>query len=652
MNELIDLNFAPGIRADDVNKNFSLIHDWLRRERLRTAGWGLVEGFSMSADLKAFTITVEDGIMINKNGEEVIVPKKTFTVGPPKTVKVEETVVGTDDGVIELKYRPYSVSSSGYFIYNPPGKPLYPDKSEFFIMDELSGMRVPILQIIDKKLFVNATDWAGRTLTLTYCTTEDRVDTILLSKDGKYKYEESISSTSPSHVELTDYDDFYLVGVVYWDIDESINVQFFDNHRTYRKVYVDNQNRLYLNGKLYKEAQIIYFVEPKDPVINDLWYDHETNMLMIWKEKDGDFGWVVINDCSTVPLREHKIWNPADFPADSQTFKFAEDEINLRYVPGTNSLEVIIDNAPLMSDQFEEIVLPNDKEYLSDGIGFKLKEPLDRPTYVEVIVHQPVRNKPLRETFQRAAIFVAENHTYFNTLNTAQVFETITPYVIGEDQLEIFIDGKRLTTEVDFVEMLTDTVAASATDRKKMTKKFKVLTPLTSGQLVTHKISKHVWSYDHLDMMMHEIEAKAKQGLAECAQLRNDLAELNKNLTDQVNGVANQFGAMKASFGSPNDYVKKTDKIAVSSVPSDVMNNLVSDQISGTFPTTGAIMLGNTKPNDFIIVNYISPDMSRMLIKGAEYSLTAVGNDTRVDLQASLVSSNANISIVGFKIGR
>lgn len=37
---------------------------------------------------------------------------------------------------------------------------------------------------------------------------------------------------------------------------------------------------------------------------------------------------------------------------------FDEDETNLFYVPDTSSLEIIIDNAPLMSDQFEEIIVP------------------------------------------------------------------------------------------------------------------------------------------------------------------------------------------------------------------------------------------------------------------------------------------------------
>ena len=90
INKLIDLNFAPGIKAKDINYNFDLIHDWITKERLRIGGYGLVEGFDLSANLKDFSITVSEGILINQDGEEVIIPEQTFTVGPPEyTVETE-----------------------------------------------------------------------------------------------------------------------------------------------------------------------------------------------------------------------------------------------------------------------------------------------------------------------------------------------------------------------------------------------------------------------------------------------------------------------------------------------------------------------------------------------------------------------------------
>ena len=114
-NELIDLDFAPGIKSEYINQNFNIIHNWLRRERLRTAGWGLVEGFNLSADIRSGIITVSDGMMINRDGEEVIVPGTRFVVGEMEATSVAQTVVGPASGCIELERRPYSKKQRGYF---------------------------------------------------------------------------------------------------------------------------------------------------------------------------------------------------------------------------------------------------------------------------------------------------------------------------------------------------------------------------------------------------------------------------------------------------------------------------------------------------------------------------------------------------------
>lgn len=437
-NKLKDLNFAPGIKAKDINFNFDVIHGWVTRERLRIGGWGLVEGFDLSYDLSAFTVTVDEGVLINQDGEEVFIDKKTFYVGPPESISEQEVITCPDTGILELRYKPYADATYGNIEYIPPDEGTAPSDDDLSILDLNTALRVPVMQVIGNKIYVNDKSWAGHKLQITYKRAENRIDSIMLYKNGEYKYEKSIASSSPSHVELGDYYEHFCIAIVYWSIGNNLKVEFFTNHRTYRPVFVNNKNELYLNGELYVKPKFIYFIEPEDPEKNDLWYDDKTNTLYIWLEKDGVWGWIPVNDQSTLSLREHKIWTPENFPEDSQTFKFDDKETNLFFVPDTNSLEVIIDNAPLMSDQFEEIVVPNDKEYLSDGRGFRLKDPLDRATYVECIVHHQVKAKPARETFQRAAIFINENHFYYSSTNTDKIFHTEAPYVMGEDQLEVF----------------------------------------------------------------------------------------------------------------------------------------------------------------------------------------------------------------------
>ena len=655
-NTLIDLDFAPGIRAEYLNKNFNLIHEWLMRERLRTAGWGLVEGFSLEADIENSVITVGNGLMINTEGEEVAVPGKVFSVGAMDAIQVEDNLIAPDDGCIRLKQRPYSSKARGFFGFVGNVDKDYPVADEFCIIDVISGLQVPVIQINGMKVTINADDWKGRELNIKYCTTKDRIDSIMLYKDGSYKYEKSIVSSSPSHVDLGDYDKCYMIGVVYWHVDLSTTVEFFTDHRTYRKVYVDEQNRLWLNGKLYKEAQIIYMKEPEDPKEHDLWYDSITNTLMIWQEKDGVYGWVIVNDQASIEERQVKIFYPntADFPKDMQHFRFRDDEVNLHYVPGRSCLSIVIDNVQVMTDQFIEYV-PQAKEagkdYLALGKGFDLKAPLDRATPVEVVVKHAVKAKPVRETFQRAAIFIAESFDHYIKTNTEKVFETITEYAIGDNQLEVFIDGKRLTNGIDFVEMKTASHEATTMDVNQMSKRFKIKCDVADGALVTHKISKHVWSFDQLNAMVHEIEEKANKANIDILQLRSDIKNLNENVGIQVENIRKRIDTMEKAFGNPEQYLTKTSMISKNAIPDDVTSRLMGDKINQTFSAKMPIVLENTKLLDMFFVYYISANMNRMLIQGTEYTPVAVGKDIRIDLQPGLKITGASVYISGIKMG-
>ena len=654
-NALIDLDFTPGIKSEYINHNFNIIHDWLRRERLRTAGWGLVEGFELSADVPNGIITVGDGMMVNRDGEEVFVPGTRFVVGNMDATSVEETVVGPANGCIELLKRPYSKAQKGYFQFKGNTDKDYPVPMEFYIEDLLSGMQVPVMQIDGKKCYINAEDWKGRDLRITYFTTKDRIDSIMLYKDGTYKYEKSIVSSSPSHVDLGDYENCFMIGVAYWTVDTSTSVEFFTDHRTYRKVYVDEQNRLWLNGKLYKEAQIIHMIEPEDPKPDDMWYDRNSNTLMIWQEKNGVYGWVIMNDNATIEERQTKIFYPGtpDYPVDNRSFRFRNDEVNLHYAPGRRALEIIIDNTPVMSDQYSEYIsnTTTDKKYTALGRGFDLKAPLDRATPVEVVVHHAVKAKPVRETFQRAAIFIVEGYDYYSVSNTTKVFGTMSEYALGDDQLEVFLDGRRLTKGVDFVEMKNAGVEATAADRNNMSRYFKLRTTVAAGQLVTHKISKHVWSFDQLDQMIKDIEAKSDQALLEAAQLRTSVTNLNNNLGTQVTNLNNRINQVEAKYGDPANYVKKTDTIQFARIPAEVKSRLVKGTISMTASAKSPIVISDAKVSDFFVVNYISATMNRALIKDTEFTPVQSGSNVRIDLKPALMVTGASVNVVGVKMG-
>ena len=668
-NRLTKLNFAPGIKAKDVNHNFDVLAGWIGRERKTVGGVGLVDGFEITADLNSYTVSISPGLMINPDGDEVYVEEKTFSVGAPSFFKKTEHVIAPISGLIRLAAAPYSPTRRGHISYanNINGVSDLPSHDEFNIHCDNDDSRVYYLQIDDNKVYISKPEvWANKDLTVEYLTADDRVDAIILNPDGTYRYEKGITSNSPSHVTLDDYPEgCMLVGVVHWIIGNTIDVKFYLDHRSYRNIYVDDNRQLYINGKPYKQAQMIYFEPPEEPEENCIWYDVESNCLMIWREKFGDWGWVLMNDISTNIIREHKLWKPGDWPSDNQTFLFDEDEANLHFIPGTHALQIVIDNCVLMSDQYEEIVSTVDgiaPEYMSQGIGFKLKNPMDRPTYIDVTVTHQVRSKPVRETFQRAAIFIDENYVHMQKDNKSQVFSTHYPYVVGADQLEVWVDGNRLVPGLDFVEMISQSAIASESDKKAeniMCSYYKIMKPLKEGQLVNYRVSKYVWSYDQVAQLLGSTSEDLAELKRQCKALNTDLANTNAHVAKQLDILAKGLDSGTAG-GVGNGYVPSGNvatalekgSVKVEHLSTDARKHLLGNKMIDTaLPATAMEPIPGVAINDFIQVHLISKNESRILIKNVDYTVDDTPDGLRIDLGQEFIVSGNTIYVTGFTIG-
>ena len=102
------------------------------------------------------------------------------------------------------------------------------------------------------------------------------------------------------------------------------------------------------------------------------------------------------------------------------------------------------------------------EDYENIGIGFKLNAPLDENSYVEVRVKHRVNSNPISKRFQRSATFVAEGtETYKkfvtdkhgNNIFNEPVFKTNGIYRYDENQLEVFLNGRRLEKGVEWEEV-------------------------------------------------------------------------------------------------------------------------------------------------------------------------------------------------------
>jgi hypothetical protein len=641
-----------------------VVQGWIERERLRIGGWGIVEGFKFSPEdgifnpyprEGSFRIDISEGVLIDKQGTEQLVDAYTMLCERPSAdwwEEITENLVVNEDGYVQLRYAPYSPARVGIIYYDPldPSSTRVTSNDKFSVTLTDTGNNLAIYSLVDNILAVDARQ-AGKTVTVKYLYCNDKIDAVLLDEDKRYHREIGLLSTSPS-VNKLDLSDQYLIGLIHWIVGRTITVEFIINDRTYRKVFVNENNILYLNGKPYTIPKFIYFEEPEAPEENDVWYDRDSNALMVWLQKDGIWGWVVMNDFTNVPLRSVKFWYPNDnFPDDAQTFLFDDEELNLRYIPGINSIEVFIDNAVVMNDQFDEVTLPGTKPYLASGIGFKLKDPLDRPTVVECIVHHVVKNAPLRNVFQRAAIFTYENYTPVSADGSNQVFQVRDeyPYAVGANQLEVFVDGIRLIKNADFHEMKDAVNDASDLDKDVSSLYFRILNELHEGQIVSYKISRYVWSYDQLNSMTAEIEQKADDALLFCDDLQEQVTNLKNNTQDNINLITTKLNTLTTDvMNLKANTRKKTDKITEEDLDANILKKLFESVHTYSFAADDLEnKLNNSeitvKSTDFITVTYILDDTTRQLTDN-EYMID-FGDDARLDLMAELQNPNAMLLV-------
>ena len=660
MSELIDLDFAPGIRAGDINNNFKTLQEWLKAERLHAAGWGLITGFDIIANPKDFTVTVTAGKLVNNLGDEIDVPEQKFSAGSMPLIVKKEKIVVPESGSFRLKAAPFSPSKMGNLKYRPPRINEYPDKTEFYMEDKRIGSEVPPMSIDGSNIIVEA-GWAGHEVTVEYITTENRIDSILIDNEGKYHYEESVASTNPSHVDLSDYKNMFMLGAICWMAGDTITSEVYDNHRTYRTVYVDQNNELWLRGEKYEKSKFIYFVKPETPAEHDIWYDAENNRLMIYREKDGMLGWVPMNEHTSMPVREKKVWDESNFPADRQTFLFKED-INMRYVANTNALSIVIDNHPVMSDQFVEVVLENAEEHTSSGIGFKLIEPLDHEAVVEVIVTHRVRSNPVTEVFQRGAVFTQEGFdTWDKKTNKAKIFDTHkATFVLGEDQIEVFINGLRMDYKRDYVEAIETAdgkivpadLQTHPEQRGTVCHLFKVFRDIVDEDIITFKVSKYVWSYDQMQHLIDDIREKAEKAVTKSERLEKELVKLQENSSTRLNELEKRIDEVQAGVkATVANYLKKTDLVGLSNLEMAVKDRLIGSPIEETMPANAIRPITNCGTDDIINVFYVDGAGSHVLIKDTEYTTQAEGKNLRIILKDYLVKDTAEIYISGFRMG-
>lgn len=544
--KLNTLDFSPGIRASDINENFELLRRWIEEERLRVSGWGIVEGFALTKNLENFTISVGSGIVIDKSGAQLEISGKTFDgfdASPicglrPEPKNIEETVVADENCVLRLKYPIYSEDKTrpDFFykiVYYESGRL----PSDLTIIDEvtlnpLTRNDVDTIKADEIKLMPG---FEGKKIIVRYKYANDRIDGIFLNKksyednsEPSFRYEIGQETDTPLC-----HEDEYIIGYAYWHVDKAIDVEFITCDRSYRQVYVDEKGDLYLMGEKYNGYKFIFFgtkeEATKRPLVNDLWYDTEENILKIWRKDiyTGAFQWFPVNDLARFN-REIKIYEPSDNPEDLQTFIFdnAADK-NIVFVPNKNEITVIIDQVVLMQDQYEELYDKNAAQYEASGYGFRLIEPLDEPRTVEVRVEHSVNTQNYtQDLFSKVAAFISDGELQTQDLSS-KYFLLPESYETGKCELELWLSGRRLIRGEDFYEARLNTdntkELVAPGDVSSLSNLVYIDLPISASDTISYKITRFMATYSNFN--------------ASLEPLRRSIAEIDNYTKEHIEGL-------------------------------------------------------------------------------------------------------------------
>lgn len=419
---------------------------------------------------------------------------------------------------------------------------------------------------------------------------------------------------------------------------------------------------------------------------------------------DGYQEWVSINDSSYNSIEERKLWTPEmienavlDCEHDKQLFLFhAKTDRGLMFTPNKNCLEILINQIPLHNDQFREITLydtiaGNDatnilnkmakyygfnedininklsEEYENFGIGFLLDAPLDKNSYVEARVTQNVNATSIAKRFQRTATFIKEDTVHYkeliigengSTTKNTQVFNVGSKYKYGENQLEVYVNGRRLTKDIEFVEM-PDSETLKGSNCSSFEIKISALR-LLNNDIVTYKVTSNVYSYDHVEALLSNFE----KDIDDCIQIVEDsrvsVETTNSLVTKKIEVVDGQITSLqKITSNLDENYIRKDAIVPNANINTSITNGVMSNSFYETIIVTANRQYDITSicdVKDFtLLFNTNDSNGNKILKRGndvtSDYSIDRVGEAVVLNLLSPSITEGHLLYLTGIRFG-
>lgn len=448
--------------------------------------------------------------------------------------------------------------------------------------------------------------------------------------------------------------------------------------------------------------------------------------------------WVPVNHSSYVNVKDIKQFSPdseeggANYFATEKAIALGKDEnlypyryqyflfdrhkdLNMLFTPGKHELEIMVNQTPLHADQFEEITiydlygqdLPQSVidaagvhygwtyaelekysgEYENTGIGFKLVQPLDAALaeeengamdlYIEASVQRRVNDGPLKRKLQRTATFIKEGYAEVNEDGIIDIPDAY--YLYGENQLEVYYNGRKLRNTVDFIEGtdlsdqddMDEEGNVTALAPRRIGAKTKQFTIINSNiDAVTYKITTSIYSYDHVNQLIDELDYNALTAVKKVDELYDKTVDIQNRVQATIDDLSEELEEVKDIANNlDGKYLTKDSIISISQMPPIMVSNMVqslnhiSASITFNAGKTEYSIKSDVREEDFVmaIKRDITNQLDKFFIRGVDYSIYNTINqegayeDTILSISSSaaaLMNTGDIIILTGIKFGK
>ena len=270
----------------------------------------------------------------------------------------------------------------------------------------------------------------------------------------------------------------------------------------------------------------------------------------------------------------------------------------------------------------------NINDFDNTGIGFKLIEPLDsgfnasaysymepdgsNDLYVEAIVERRVCSEPFKRKLQRSATFVSEDIIIVDEeiQNTGIVNLENAIYRYNENQLEVFVNGIKIfgpsienrnpdlveqygyyltsniegeediiVPPIDGTEIDGDPQGFFERKRDKECNKFKINKQLSIGDKISYRITTNVYSYDHINNLIDELEARVGGEVETISSIYQTVAEYREQMNAEIDEIDRKIEDINQELATKRDegYFDELGVLSMSNMPAEIVQNMVVD---------------------------------------------------------------------------